>query len=183
VAGPLAGRLVVATHDLAAPAFRRTVVLVLSHEPSQGAAGVVLNRPTEMAPPGALARWTTVAAAPAVLFRGGPVGPGTVIGVTVAHGDRAAIDGWQQVLGPLGVLDLGADPALARPHVDGVRMFAGYAGWSAGQLEQEIESGAWFVVGAEPSDVLTVHPTALWRAVLARQGGLFSTVPVDPDLN
>ena len=57
------------------------------------------------------------------------------------------------------------------------------AGWAADQLEEEIGSGAWFVVDAEPADVRAAEPAGLWRSVLTRQGGMFTTVPDDPSMN
>ena len=65
-------------------------------------------------------------------------------------------------------------------------MYAGYAGWSAGQLSAEIEEGAWYVVPAEPADAFSAEPARLWPAVLRRQGGelaYVATYPDDPSLN
>jgi putative transcriptional regulator len=65
-------------------------------------------------------------------------------------------------------------------------LFAAYAGWSAVQLESEIEAGGWYVVDAHPDDPFTSSPQDLWRRVLRRQGGrmaLASTSPDDPSLN
>jgi putative transcriptional regulator len=62
----------------------------------------------------------------------------------------------------------------------------GYAGWGAGQLEEEIAEGAWYVVPAQVADVFTHDHEHLWRSVLRRQPGELawvSTRPVDPDLN
>lgn len=181
-APPAVGHLLVATHGLDQPAFRRSAVLLLSHD-HHGTVGVVLNRPTGMTPPGPLARWATLTATPPVLFRGGPISPDRVIGVASAESDASALAGWQTLVDPLGVLDLRGDVDAARACLTGVRMFAGYAGWSPGQLDGELEAGAWFVVRGEPGDVLTDEPDALWRTVLARQGGLFTTVPLEPELN
>ena len=64
--------------------------------------------------------------------------------------------------------------------------FAGYAGWSPGQLEGEIESGAWFVVDPEPDDLLTQTPGDLWPVVLARQPSptsWFAHYPTHPSHN
>ena len=71
-------------------------------------------------------------------------------------------------------------------YVDGLRIFTGYAGWGAGQLDAEIEQGAWFVVEALPGDPFAPKPEMLWRSVLRRQGGMMSAVahyPQDPSLN
>lgn len=178
----LTGRLVVASHDLTDTSFRRSVVLVLAHDTDAGAAGIVLNRPGLADAPERLQRWMPLAAPPAVLFHGGPVGPDTVIGVGVTD-DPAGPDGWQPLIDGIGVFDLAGDVHAARQRLRAVRLFIGYAGWTVRQLETEIASGAWFVVDADPADLLTATPAQLWRAVLARQGGVFTTVPDDPALN
>ena len=66
------------------------------------------------------------------------------------------------------------------------RIFVGYAGWSAGQLESELEEESWLVLPAEPDDLFSDDPDGLWSAVLRRQGGpyaLLSLMPPDPSLN
>jgi putative transcriptional regulator len=85
-------------------------------------------------------------------------------------------------VGDIGVADLTGQPDC----VDAVRVFAGYSGWGAGQLEVEIGAGAWFVVDALPADTLTEDPEDLWRMVLRRQSGrlaIFAACPDDPTLN
>jgi putative transcriptional regulator len=176
------GQLLVATFGLLDRNFHRAVVLVLAHDSTEGAAGVVLNRPTAAEPPDRLDAWRSLAASPVVMFNGGPVSPDTLIAIGVAHDDHTP-PGWQPVRGQVGVLDLRADAALAQGELAGMRMFAGYAGWEGGQLEEEIAAGAWFVVPPQPDDAVTTAPDDLWRTVLARQGGLFKTVPLDPSLN
>ncbi len=67
-----------------------------------------------------------------------------------------------------------------------MRIFAGYAGWTAGQLENELREGAWYVVDSEPADTFHSDPSLLWRTVLRRQRGdlaLVATFPDDPTLN
>ena len=73
--------------------------------------------------------------------------------------------------------------------VAGLRIFAGYAGWGAGQLEAELAEGAWYVVRADAGGGRTRSPRSrgeLWRSVLRRQGGdlaMVSTYLEDPSLN
>jgi putative transcriptional regulator len=66
-----------------------------------------------------------------------------------------------------------------------VRIFAGCAGWSPGQLETEITAGAWFVIDAFPHDVLAIDPIGLWADVLRRVGPetLAATHPPQPWAN
>ena len=68
----------------------------------------------------------------------------------------------------------------------GLRIYAGYAGWEAGQLEGEVEEGSWYVVPSLPPDCFRDDTHGLWRDVLRRQPGQLawhSTRPLDPDLN
>jgi putative transcriptional regulator len=70
--------------------------------------------------------------------------------------------------------------------VDGMRIFAGYAGWGAGQLEGEIAGGDWYVVPALPPDPFRADQSDLWREVMRRQPGELAwhmNRPVDPELN
>jgi putative transcriptional regulator len=180
----LAGQLIVANPVLPDPNFDRTVVLVLAHE-DKGALGLVLNRPSQMDVDDPLPRWERLAAEPPVVFVGGPVAPGAAICLaTVPSG--GPIPGWTPVTGQLGTLDLEQDPDEVGTGVSQIRVFAGYAGWAPGQLEAEIESGAWFVVDAEPADAMADDPGQLWKRVLRRQGADLAVVaafPVDPSRN
>ena len=176
-----AGRLVVATQSLTDPNFEHAVVLLVEHGP-EGAFGVVLNRPGALPISEAMGLWAPLVPEPPVVFAGGPVQPEGVMGLgRLRH--RDAIGSGTAVLPGVEVVDLSTDPTLAATDYRAVRLFAGYAGWGPGQLEVELADGAWFVVDADPTDVLTADPDNLWRVVLARQGGLFVTVAEDPNLN
>lgn len=175
----LTGRLIVATPPLLDPNFRRCVVLLLHHG-SDGALGVVLNRPSEVAVAVTLEDWDRLAARPSVVFVGGPVESNAVIGLGCRRED-VPVEGWTHVTGMLGMLDLSRSPDELG--VDEIRLFAGHAGWAPGQLEAEVAAGSWYVVEAEPRDAFCSHPTDLWRHVLRRQGGIYRTIPRDPSLN
>jgi putative transcriptional regulator len=119
------------------------------------------------------------------VFIGGPVSPDAAV-CLARSGPEAPPPGWQPVIDNLGVLDLSKQPEDAGPVVDRIRVFAGYAGWGAGQLEAELDTGSWYVVDADPEDALTSMPGALWRFVLKRQGGrlaLLANFPADPAMN
>lgn len=196
-AGSWCGRLLVATPGLTEGVFARSVVQLLQHTPGGGAFGVVLTGPTATPLSDLLPGWALLAPDPVVVFEGGPVQETVAIclarlalppapdpSYVTVDGDPAdpsyvAVDGapW------LATLDLDLEPADA---VQEVRVFAGYAGWSAGQLEAEVESGGWWVLDALPGDCFTVEPQRLWRQVLQRQGlplALAASYPSDPSLN
>lgn len=175
-------RLLVATPELVDPNFHRSVVLVLEHN-DDGALGVVLNRPRLVGGAEAVPQWADRLAFPSRLHRGGPVSEDSVIGL--ALGPAGGIDGLSPVLGQLGVVDLHRSPEEL-PDVEPVRLFAGYSGWSAGQLDAELLAGGWIVVDGLPEDALTPSPEELWQAVLGRQPGLLGHLagyPDDPRLN
>lgn len=183
--GSLVGSLLVATPALQDPSFERSVVLLVAHEQG-GAMGVVLNRATEVPVEDVLGDWGELAGSPAVLFEGGPVQPDSAICVARARTDPAEVTGFQPFFGALGTVDLGREPDGVRDQLEGVRVFAGYAGWSPGQLEEEIAAGSWFTFDALPGDPFMAKPDDMWAMVLRRQGGLLAAVahyPPDPSMN
>ena len=159
------------------PNFARSVVLLLAHEVTEGAMGVILNRPLDAVagdPTSPLHPWVESAAVPAVLFEGGPVETTGFICLAEDAGAPAGVSS----------MDIIADDAglVTVPH----RVFRGYAGWAPGQLEAEILVGGWYVLPAVPGDPFTSDPAGLWRAVLGRQGGELAAIarfPADPNLN
>jgi putative transcriptional regulator len=175
----------VAQPSLRDPNFKRTVVLVLEHG-DDGAIGVVLNRPSEFSVEGALPDWAGLAALPSVVFIGGPVvEQGTAICLARARAEAPA-DLFKPVMEGVGTLDVNQPPEELGAAIEEVRLYAGYAGWTAGQLEDEIEAGGWFVVDARPVDGFTSDPGGLWHAVLGRQSGetaWFATFPPDIAMN
>jgi putative transcriptional regulator len=187
----LRGRLMVATPALADPNFDRAVVLVLQHD-TDGAVGLVVNRPSDITVVAMVPEWEPLAAAPADVFVGGPVEPATLIalgregsrdGTRVTPPASPRTGGFEPIGPGLGVIDLHAGPDEVPPEVSGIRIFAGYAGWGPGQVEEELEQGAWFVFDASHDDIVDADPATLWRRVIRRQGGTFSIFPDDPTLN
>ena len=189
VVDSLAGRLLVATPRTGGEIFRRSVVLMLHHDEA-GAHGLVLNKPLGAPVGRVLPVWQEHVSDPAELFQGGPVGLDTALGLVTVPGGSHESDteplGIRLLLGSVGVIDLDVPPEVVVPAVAGMRVFAGYSGWGAGQLESEIESSGWYVVDPEVRDVFTDEPRGLWRRVLRRQSGPLAwvaTYPDDPTLN
>ena len=175
MAKSLRGQLLIAAPSLF-DYFRRTVILVIEHT-EKGAMGVVLNRPSDTTVAEAVSALAELADADEVVRVGGPVSPEAV----VALGDfEDPDDAGTGVVGSLGLIDPDApDPALRR-----LRVYAGYAGWGPGQLDGEIEEGAWIVDSADPEDPF--KDGDLWAEALQRKGGVYSllaTMPSDPSLN
>lgn len=177
------GRLLVASPSLADPNFRRTVVLMLEHSP-EGALGLVLNRPTPLVAREALAGVLAEAMPEEErVHQGGPVQPEAVIVLADFEDTTLAAT---VAFGTVGIVDPDADATRLAGAVRSIRAFGGYAGWAAGQLEQEISEEAW--IEAEPTldDVFTTGPEGLWSRVLDRKGGtwrLLAKMPEDPSRN
>jgi putative transcriptional regulator len=185
----LKGKLLVAAPMLRAPAFNRTVISVLEHG-DEGALGVVINRPGEALLVDVVPPVSDLASQPAVVFSGGPVEPQAAIALGMVAVDAPQVDapqqGWRPVMLPVVTVDLDVDPTILATVLRELRVFAGYAGWSGGQLEDEIAEGAWYVVDSLPLDAFDALPDRLWSAVLRRQPWPLSAVatcPADPTMN
>jgi putative transcriptional regulator len=179
VAESLRGSLLIAAPQLLDPNFRRTVILIADHG-DEGAMGVILNRPSGMSVADAAPDLEPLVGPDAPIFAGGPVQPTSgIVLAEVTEADEPIFDDVVLVPG-LGEL---ADV------VDGagdIRVFAGYAGWGAGQLDDEIGRDDWILEPAQPSDVFSEAPEALWGEVLERKGGqykLLARMPDDPSQN
>jgi putative transcriptional regulator len=179
------GKLLVATPRTGGSVFRRSVVLVLQHD-EEGAQGVVLNHPLNASVSAVLPPWQDYVTDPPNVFQGGPVALDSALGLVTVPGDQQEPTGVRRLFGGLGLVDLDVPPLVVMPVVAGLRIFAGYAGWSDGQLEQEIRDGGWYVVEAEARDAFTSEPKTLWSTVLRRQRGnlaFVASLPEDPTMN
>jgi putative transcriptional regulator len=179
----LRGQLLLGSPSLVDPNFRRAVVLVGEHGEDEGALGVILNRPTGVTVAEAVPTLAALVPEDELVYAGGPVRPDSVL-VLAEVDDPAAVDGL--VVGDVGFLrgdtDLDELAAVTRR----ARIFAGYAGWSPGQLEAEVESDDWMLVDALPDDAFAPDTIDLWAEAVRRKGGpyrLVATMPDDPTLN
>ena len=179
------GRLLVATPAVEGDVFHRSVILVLHHDEA-GAQGVVLNKPLSAEVDSVLPGWQRVVTAPHVLFQGGPVSTSSALGLVTVPGDEPEPLGVKRLFGSIGLVDLDVPTPVVAAELAGMRIFAGYAGWEASQLEGEILRGDWYVVDAEARDAFTPDPGGLWRTVLRRQRDSLAFVasfPDDPSMN
>jgi putative transcriptional regulator len=178
----LRGQLLVASPALLDPNFRRAVVLVGEHG-EEGAMGVVLNRPSEITVDEAVPPLSELVQPLDVVHVGGPVQQQAIVVLgEFEEPSHAAVI----VVGSVGFLPGEIDDAATLGGLGRVRVFAGYAGWGPGQLEQELAESSWIVVGAEPDDVFAEEPGDLWSSVLRRRGGAYAVLaqmPADPRVN
>jgi putative transcriptional regulator len=177
----LTGQLLVASPGLLDPNFRRTVVLVTEHN-EEGAAGLVLNRPTDAEVSDVVPQLETLVDDGELIYMGGPVQPN---GVLVLGEFLDPADAAVPLFGSLGFPSL-ETPEEVVPLTTRRRIFAGYAGWGSGQLEDELAREDWILEEAENDDAFTEAPGELWADVLRRKGGIYELVarmPEDPSVN
>ena len=146
-------KLLVATPRTGGEVFRRSVVLVLHHD-EEGAQGVVLNRPWPLPSRPVLPPWQDYVTDPPTVFQGGPVALDSALGLVTVPGDHQEPMGVRLLFGGIGLVDLDIPPLVVVPEVAGLRIFAGYAGWSGGQLSGRFATEAgmsWSPRPATPS--------------------------------
>ena len=180
---PLAsGKLLIAEPFLADPNFARSVVLLCEHS-DEGTVGFSLNRPTSHTLGDLLPELYTPLLP---VFQGGPVQLDTLHMLhrtPIAFGGTEIADGvyWG------GSYDALQESVLHNSYqpID-VRLFVGYSGWGAGQLEKEMEEGSWLVANVTPELIFETDPDMLWKRAIESLGVEFAylvNMPINPQLN
>lgn len=181
----LQGHLLIAAPELLDPNFARTIVLIVRHQQSEGALGLVLNQPTNTSVREA---WEQVSELPChydgQLYRGGPCeGP-----LTALHADELLLD--VEVLPDVyaSIQANHIEQLVAEDHSP-IRFFAGTAGWAPGQLETELAEGSWLLAPAT-ADLVFNTDERLWEKVQRKISGdaIISAlgikhIPDDPSSN
>lgn len=179
-AGNLTGSLLVAHPSLRDPNFRRTILFLSHHTADDGAIGLVLNRPlrktfgevAEEKP----SRWMENIG----LYYGGPVAADHVTIASLQWRENPMVVAFHSYAGNL------EDVEIEPEWQPGLRAFAGYAGWSRGQLESEIAQKAWLVLTPTRELIEMTEPEKAWREIMRNSGPLMrllSEAPDDPELN
>ncbi len=174
----LKGQLLLDSGQLRGSFFQRTVVLICQHD-SEGAFGLVLNRAT-----GSKVGDMIVADLPETLkgfplYLGGPVQPSAL---SYLYSDTFIPDANVMANLSLGhaldnLVELGESFSPSQK----VKLFAGYAGWGPGQLEDEMERKAWLTHPANLELVFDSDPADLWQRILRVKGGMFRLLAQMPE--
>ncbi|MGH7180123.1 MAG: YqgE/AlgH family protein [Tepidisphaeraceae bacterium] len=179
------GQFLIASSQLLDPNFVKTVVLVVNQDDS-GVVGLVLNRPLEVTVADSCGPEVPAAAGVTqVLRRGGPcAGP-----LMVLHRRQDVLEGdpgQEIVAGVQFTTDRESIESLMRHGAESAMLFAGYAGWSVEQLENEIDEGAWIVSPGNCEEVFAADEQ-LWQKLTTRLilGKWISPerIPQNPSLN
>lgn len=182
---PEPGQLLIAAPGMNSPEFARSVVLVIEHN-EQMTFGVVLNNRSDVAVFNVLPRWLEVVTAPQALYIGGPLNQQSVVGLGMTRPGVKENPVLSRLAPRLVHVDLRANPDELKNVLVGMRLFAGYAEWAPGQLNEEIAAGDWYVAPALAQDVLTPAGADLWSDVMKRQPmplPLYSTFPASAGSN
>jgi putative transcriptional regulator len=174
----LRGQLLLDSGQLHGSFFQRTVVLICQHD-GEGAFGLVLNRATDNKVGEMVLANLPDTLKEYPLYLGGPVQP---TALSFLHTDSFVPDA--NVLPNLSLghsLDALAEIGESFSSNRRVKMFAGYAGWSAGQLEDEMKRGAWLTHPASVELVFDTDPQQLWRLILQQKGWKYKLLAQMPE--
>lgn len=180
---PAKGRILIAEPFLQGPYFSRSIVLIVEHN-SMGTIGFVLNKPSEMYPDEIV---EDIYSFRGVLYIGGPVASDTLHFI---HALGDVVPGAQPISDHL---YWGGDFEVLKSLINSgkvgsksVKFFAGYSGWSAGQLEAEIEEHSWVVSTIDAAVLFQSDLSDLWKATLEGLGDVYrnwTNFPVNPTMN
>ncbi len=155
--------------QLTDPNFVKTVVLLCEHGP-EGALGLVVNRPADV-PAAEAVEFDPPIATPndVPLHLGGPVEPqrGWILTAEEPVVEHKSLGSG---------LFLAASPDLlrqtleARPHPKRTLVLAGYAGWSAGQLDAELAESAWLIAPLDLDLIFELPSAVTWEMAIRRMG-------------
>jgi putative transcriptional regulator len=177
----LQGKLLIASPRMADPNFRRSVILMLQHD-ENSALGVVLNRPLELTVKQACEQLETPCSVEGVLHQGGPCeGPLLVVHTWQEEGDNEILPGLfftTQREKVERLLEMEEDLAM--------KFLVGYSGWGPGQLEEELEEGAWLIANPDPETIFGENDE-VWtklKNLITMDGWIDpKRIPPDPSVN
>ena len=180
----LKGHFLISEVGLDEPNFRRTVVLIISHD-AESAFGLVVNRRLDVTLGEVLPDFKDTPAESLAVYQGGPVQPQYLVSMHSGlpqdlHSEGADSPVQHVVFEPdFGVLKdylLGEWGEMAETDRPPVRLYAGYAGWAPQQLEGELLRGAWVVRPATAKHIFNPNPDEGWREALGELGGMHKIV-------
>lgn len=165
----LTGSLLIAHPNLRDPNFRRTILFLSHHSADEGATGFVLNRPLDESLP------VTAGIEGVRICYGGPVETSKIVLASLQWRENPTAVAFRTFVGRIG------EEAVEPEWRPGLRAFAGYSGWSQGQLEGEIAEDAWLVVPPTRHLIEMQHPATAWRETMRQSGPLFHLLAEAPD--
>ena len=162
-----AGKLLVASRDFMDPSFAETVILLV-HCDAEGAAGLILNRRTDVPLSRVLEGFEAAKDRSDPVYLGGPVGTPALFALLQSP---AKLEGTEHIFGGVYLIStktLFEQAISKRPDPSVFRVYLGYAGWTTGQLRKEVELGEWFIFQADAKTVFDSDPGSLWPRMIQK---------------
>jgi putative transcriptional regulator len=162
------GKLLVASRDLGDPNFAKTVILLVRYDDGKGAVGLVINKRTDVPIRRIFHDLKEATGRNDPVYIGGPVELNTVMALLKAPSKP---DGASRVFGDVYLIsdkDLLTQTLASKAEAGVFHTYVGYAGWGPGQLEHEVELGAWHIMPAEAAMVFHADPDSLWERLITR---------------
>jgi putative transcriptional regulator len=161
------GKFLVASRSLQDPNFAETVILLVDYD-RDGALGVVVNRPTDVALIEALPEVRELRRRKDVIYLGGPVARDRMLLLVRTREQPPQSRRVFDRVFASGSLDA-LRKSMARG--DSIRAYAGYTGWGPGQLDLEVGRGDWLIGPADSNAVFAERPTTVWDTLIERYSG------------
>jgi len=175
------GKLLVASRELADPIFAKTVVLLV-HYDTEGVAGLILNRRTEVPLSRVLDGLKAAQQRSDPIYLGGPVETPAVFALLQSP---AKVEGAQHIFGAVYLIStktLFEQTISTRVDSSRFHVYLGSAGWTNDQLRKEVEAGAWFIFQADVGTVFDSDPDSLWSKMIQKtELKLAGNGPADAD--
>jgi putative transcriptional regulator len=162
-----AGKLLVASRDLADPNFAETVILLVRYD-EQGVVGLVLNRRTDVPLSEVFKGMKSAEKRSDPVYLGGPVETPAVFSLLKSS---SKIEGAEQIFREVYLISsktLFEQTISTRPESGVFHVYLGYAGWHTDQLRKEVELGAWFILPADANTVFNSDPDSLWSQMIRK---------------
>ncbi|MEO6054812.1 MAG: YqgE/AlgH family protein [Chthoniobacterales bacterium] len=171
----LTGTLLIAHPSLLDPHFRRTIVYISHHDDEDGALGLILNRPTGKTVADLSRAEGPDFLQPVPVFEGGPVQKDGIL-IASIH--------WHEVSSNVSFVkidEIEEAEHLPRVQKQNLRAFLGYAGWTRGQIESEIQQKAWIVMRPARNSILSGNTDETWKKIMRGLGPIYHLLSESPD--
>ncbi|MGB6941801.1 MAG: YqgE/AlgH family protein [Bryobacteraceae bacterium] len=162
------GKLLVASRDLGDPNFAKTVILLVHYDEEKGAVGLVINKRTDVPISRVFHDLKEASGRQDPVYIGGPVELNSVLALLKSPKKP---DGADRVFGDVYLIsdrDLLTKTLASSAEATAFHTYIGYAGWQTGQLEHEVELGAWHILPADASTVFHADPDSVWERMIRR---------------
>jgi putative transcriptional regulator len=163
-----AGSFLVSSRELGDPNFSETVILLLRYDDEQCAMGLIVNRRTDLPLSRVFQDLKQAKGRTDRAYMGGPVEPGDVLALLRSS---TKLEDAERVFANVYLI---SDKELLEKTLAGkgepsvFHVFLGYAGWGPGQLEHEVELGAWHILPADAASVFDADPDSVWPRLIRR---------------